>query len=131
MFGVFAWSLYARNWWGLTAAPVLEYGLSWTGHFLVEGNKPMALAQPSYSFVGSPRLLLGGSSVTDAARSSFRHGYYCFRRQSADGMGDALWQARFVISFTSDLLRSLSQTSIDHGGGYRRTALSAQPNRGC
>jgi hypothetical protein len=78
MLGMFTWSWYERNWWGLIAAPVLEYGMSWAGHFFVEGNKPLSLAEPSYSLLGSFCSLLRGSSVTDAARASLRHGYYCF-----------------------------------------------------
>lgn len=43
--------LYALAW------PVVAYGFAWTGHFLIEGNKPATFGHPFWSFISDFRML--------------------------------------------------------------------------
>jgi hypothetical protein len=43
-------------WYGLLWIPV-AYGFAWTGHFLIEGNKPTTFGHPWWSFVSDFRML--------------------------------------------------------------------------
>lgn len=45
------------NPWLLLAAPVVGYGMAWTGHFLVEGNRPKTMEAPLASLVSDYRML--------------------------------------------------------------------------
>jgi hypothetical protein len=36
----------------LIAAPILGYGLAWTGHFVFEKNRPATFRRPLYSLIG-------------------------------------------------------------------------------
>lgn len=36
-------------WWLMLLAPVLAYGLAWTGHFWVEHNRPATFRHPIWS----------------------------------------------------------------------------------
>jgi hypothetical protein len=48
---VFRHPIYALAW------PIVAYGFAWTGHFLVEGNKPATLGHPFWSFISDFRML--------------------------------------------------------------------------
>ena len=43
-------------WYGLLWIPV-AYGFAWTGHFLIEGNKPATFGHPWWSFISDFRML--------------------------------------------------------------------------
>lgn len=43
-------------WWGLLWIPV-AYGCAWTGHFLLEKNKPATFGHPLWSFISDFRML--------------------------------------------------------------------------
>jgi len=42
--------------WALLWIPI-AYGFAWTGHFLIEGNKPATLGHPWWSFISDFRIL--------------------------------------------------------------------------
>lgn len=44
------------GWWALLGLPV-AYAFAWTGHFLVEGNKPATFGHPFWSFISDFRML--------------------------------------------------------------------------
>ncbi len=41
----------------VVAAPIIGYAFSWTGHFVVEGNRPASWTNPIYSFMGDFKML--------------------------------------------------------------------------
>ena len=43
-------------WWALLWIPV-AYGFAWTGHFLIEKNKPATFGYPLWSFLSDFRML--------------------------------------------------------------------------
>jgi hypothetical protein len=45
-----------RYWWALLWIPV-AYGFAWTGHFLLEKNKPATFGHPLWSFISDFRML--------------------------------------------------------------------------
>jgi hypothetical protein len=45
-----------RPWYALLW-PVMAYGFAWTGHFLIEGNRPATFGHPFWSFVSDFRML--------------------------------------------------------------------------
>jgi hypothetical protein len=44
------------GWWALLGLPI-AYAFAWTGHFLVEGNKPATFGHPGWSFISDFRML--------------------------------------------------------------------------
>jgi len=63
-------------WYALLWIP-LGYGFAWTGHFLLEKNKPATFGHPFWSFISDFRML--GLMIT--GRLSAR----CAQRQSSGG----------------------------------------------
>ena len=45
-----------RPWYALLW-PVVAYGFAWTGHFLIEGNKPATFGHPFWSFISDFRMV--------------------------------------------------------------------------
>ena len=48
---IFKHPIYALTW------PIVSYGFAWTGHFLIEGNKPASFGHPFWSFISDFRML--------------------------------------------------------------------------
>jgi hypothetical protein len=46
-----------RHPWYALLWPVVSYGFAWTGHFLIEGNKPATFGHPFWSFISDFRML--------------------------------------------------------------------------
>src|SRR5215467_3458252 len=45
-----------RPWYALLW-PLVAYSFAWTGHFLIEGNKPATFGHPFWSFISDFRML--------------------------------------------------------------------------
>lgn len=45
-----------RPWYALLW-PVVAYGFAWTGHFVIEGNRPATFGHPFWSFISDFRML--------------------------------------------------------------------------
>ena len=43
--------------WYALLWPVVSYAFAWTGHFLIEGNKPATFGHPFWSFISDFRML--------------------------------------------------------------------------
>jgi hypothetical protein len=57
--------------WLLAAAPVVGYGLSWTGHFVCEKNRPATFGHPWWSLLGDFKmwgLILAGRMAGEVER---------------------------------------------------------------
>ncbi len=52
-----AGTVYARHPWYALLWPVIAYGFAWTGHFLVEDNKPATFGHPFWSFISDFRMV--------------------------------------------------------------------------
>jgi hypothetical protein len=48
--------LVGKPWYALLW-PVIAYGFAWTGHFLVEHNKPATFGHPFWSFISDFRMV--------------------------------------------------------------------------
>ncbi|HVH87590.1 MAG TPA: DUF962 domain-containing protein [Terriglobales bacterium] len=54
---VLIWALATGHYiWALLWIPI-GYGFAWTGHFLIEGNKPATFGHPWWSFISDFRML--------------------------------------------------------------------------
>lgn len=60
LLGALSW-VAAAAWldrpWLLLAAPATGYGLAWTGHLAVEGNRPATFGHPVWSFLADWKML--------------------------------------------------------------------------
>ena len=43
--------------WYALLWPLVAYGFAWTGHFLIEGNKPATFGHPFWSFISDFHML--------------------------------------------------------------------------
>jgi hypothetical protein len=43
--------------WYALLWPVIAYGFAWTGHFMIEGNKPATFGHPFWSFISDFKML--------------------------------------------------------------------------
>ena len=50
-------AIAVRHPWYALLWPVVAYGFAWTGHFLLEGNKPATFGHPFWSFFSDFRML--------------------------------------------------------------------------
>jgi hypothetical protein len=50
-------AIMIRHPWYALLWPVVAYGFAWTGHFLLEGNKPATFGHPFWSFISDFRML--------------------------------------------------------------------------
>jgi len=48
---IFRHPIYALTW------PIVSYGFAWTGHFLIERNKPATFGHPFWSFISDFQML--------------------------------------------------------------------------
>jgi hypothetical protein len=67
--------------WYALLWPVVAYGFAWTGHFLIEGNKPATFGHPFWSFISDFRML--GLMLTGG-----------LNRRMTEGMNDPSKDAR-------------------------------------
>ena len=67
--------------WYALLWPVVAYGFAWTGHFLIEGNKPATFGHPFWSFISDIRML--GLMLTGG-----------LSRRTTEGMNDVNKDAR-------------------------------------
>jgi hypothetical protein len=56
--------------WYALLWPAVAYGFAWTGHFLIEGNKPATFGHPFWSFISDFRML--GLMVTGRLEERLR-----------------------------------------------------------
>jgi hypothetical protein len=55
--GVVVIALVLRHPWYALLWPLVAYSFAWTGHFLIEGNKPATFGHPFWSFISDFRML--------------------------------------------------------------------------
>ena len=59
------------RWAWMWTVPVLAYGFAWTGHFLIEKNRPATFKHPGLSLIGDHKmaaLMLAGRMDEEMAR---------------------------------------------------------------
>ncbi len=54
---VVAGAIASGHYWYALLFPVIVYGFAWTGHFLIEKNKPATFDYPWWSFISDFRML--------------------------------------------------------------------------
>ena len=64
--------------WYALLWPVVSYSFAWTGHFLIEGNKPATFGHPFWSFISDFRML--GLMITGKLKSRMANGAPVKRR---------------------------------------------------
>jgi hypothetical protein len=67
--------------WYALLWPVVAYGFAWTGHFLIEGNKPATFGHPFWSFISDFRML--GLMATGKLKARMEAGAAAGGRRSA------------------------------------------------
>lgn len=67
--------------WYALLWPVVAYGFAWSGHFLIEGNKPATFGHPFWSFISDFRML--GLMLTGRLEARMRQGAEVVEGQSA------------------------------------------------
>jgi hypothetical protein len=55
--GIAAAAIAMGHSWYALLWPVVGYSFAWTGHFLLEGNKPATFGHPFWSFISDFRML--------------------------------------------------------------------------
>jgi hypothetical protein len=66
--------------WYALLWPVVAYGFAWTGHFVIEGNKPATFGHPFWSFISDFRML--GLMLTGRLETRMRQGTEVVQRRS-------------------------------------------------
>lgn len=66
--------------WYALLWPLVAYGFAWTGHFLIEGNKPATFGHPFWSFVSDFRML--GLMATGKLEARMKQGEEVLARRS-------------------------------------------------
>jgi hypothetical protein len=66
--------------WYALLWPVVAYGFAWTGHFVIEGNKPATFGHPFWSFISDFRML--GLMLTGRLEARMRQGTEVVQRRS-------------------------------------------------
>jgi hypothetical protein len=67
--------------WYALLWPVVSYGFAWTGHFLIEGNKPATFGHPFWSLISDFRML--GLMFTGRLKARMQAGAAMVNRRSA------------------------------------------------
>ena len=49
--------VWTQDPWALLLAPVVGYGFAWSGHFLIEGNRPATFGHVWWSLLGEFKML--------------------------------------------------------------------------
>ena len=73
--------MHAAGTWYALLWPVVAYGFAWSGHFLIEGNKPATFGHPFWSFISDFRML--GLMLTGRLEARMRQGAEVVEGRSA------------------------------------------------
>jgi hypothetical protein len=55
--GTLAWAIATATWPAIPVALVVGYGFAWTGHFLIEHNRPATFGHPGWSLLADYKML--------------------------------------------------------------------------